>query len=195
MSPVVAQLTRELDAYLAALPAAAQVQLDRAMVPIKAQKNELLLRAGERSRFSFWINSGVVRKYYLSDGKEIVTELCFPNDLAVSFGSYVTQAVSQEFLQAVTDVRAQRLDFEAFRALSHTHAALEKLDLLLTQWYAAWLEARLVEFHTLDAAARYRKLVAEQPEVVQLIPVTYVASHLGISLETLSRIRSRMAGK
>ncbi len=195
MSETLTQLTQQLKTFLSGLPDAVRKALDQALVPVHFRKNEMLLRAGEWSRFCYWIEAGVVRKYYLSDGKEIVTELCFASDLAVSFGSHITQGVSREFLHAVTDVQAQRLDFVAFQLLRATHPALERLDLLLTQLYAAWLEERLLEFHTLDATARYEKLVAGQPEVIQQIPLTHVASYLGISLETLSRIRARIARK
>jgi CRP-like cAMP-binding protein len=191
VSPVLRQLIAALNQCILDLPIDTRRELDKALVPKQYQKNEFLLQAGEASRFSFWVEKGVVRKYYLADDKEIVTELCFENDLAVSFGSYLTQGVGHEYLQAVSEVKALRLDYQAFQLLSAEHPALLKLDLLLTQLYAVWLEERLMEFHTLDAAARYEKLQAEQPVILQQIPLTYVASYLGISLETLSRIRAR----
>ena len=64
---------------------------------------------------------------------------------------------------------------------------------MMTEYYAMWLEQRLFDFHTLDAAARYQKLLQKQPHIIKNIPLTIVASYLGISLETLSRIRARIS--
>jgi hypothetical protein len=63
---------------------------------------------------------------------------------------------------------------------------------MLTEYYAMWLEERLFRFHSLDATARYQLLLKEQPHFVQHIPLTYLASYLGVSLETLSRIRAEI---
>jgi CRP-like cAMP-binding protein len=68
------------------------------------RKGELLLRQDETCNKSYLIQSGITRKYYLNDGKEITTEIYFENDLAVSFDSYTLQKPSKEFFQALTDV-------------------------------------------------------------------------------------------
>jgi hypothetical protein len=63
---------------------------------------------------------------------------------------------------------------------------------MMTEYYALWLEERLFQFHTLDATERYKLLLEKQPHFVQQIPLTYLASYLGVSLETLSRIRAKI---
>jgi hypothetical protein len=62
----------------------------------------------------------------------------------------------------------------------------------MTEYYALWLEHRLFQFHTMDATERYALLLKDQPHFVQQIPLTYLASYLGVSLETLSRIRAKI---
>jgi hypothetical protein len=54
-----------------------------------------------------------------------------------------------------------------------------------------WLEDRLFQFHTMDATKRYQILLENHPHIIQNIPLTFIASYLGISLETLSRIRAK----
>jgi hypothetical protein len=62
---------------------------------------------------------------------------------------------------------------------------------MMTEYYAMWLEDRLFQFHTMDAASRYQKLLKDHAHTIQNVPLTIIASYLGISLETLSRIRAK----
>jgi CRP-like cAMP-binding protein len=92
----------------------------------------------------------------------------------------------------LTDTVVSQTDFIAFQTAKADFPKLIELDLLMTEYYAVWLENRLFEFHTLDATQRYLHLLKEQSHIIQNIPLTYIASYLGISLETLSRIRAKI---
>ena len=155
------------------------------------KKGDFLLRQDEICKKSYWIEKGIARKYYLNDGKEITTELYFENDIAVSFDSYCLQKPSREFIQALTDTTISQTDFGAFHKAKQQFPKLATLDLMMTEYYAMCLEDRLFQFHTMDATKRYRKLIKDHPHILQNIPLTLIASYLGISLETLSRIRAK----
>lgn len=154
-------------------------------------KGDYLLREGDTCKKSYFIVEGIARKFYMNDGKEITTEIYFLDDLAVSFSSYVGQKPGREFIQALTDITVSVTDHTAFTALKTKYPILTELDLLLTEHYVLWLEERLFEFHTLNATQRYELLLSRDPQVIKNIPLTYIASYLGISLETLSRIRAK----
>lgn len=156
------------------------------------RKGDFILREDEVCRYSFTVEDGVLRKFYLNDGKEITTEFFFRDDIAVSFKSYCQQTPGKDFIQALTDTTVTQTEFTQFQKAKANFPKLVELDLLLTEYYAIWLENRLFEFHTLDATNRYVRLLNEQAHIIQSIPVTYIASYLGISLETLSRIRAKI---
>lgn len=166
--------------------------LDRITTHKTFQKGDYLLRQDEICRYSFWIEEGIARKFYRTADKEITTEFYFADDLAISFKSYTLQQPSQEVIQALDKTIASLTDYHAFKALKDHHPNLMVLDLMLTEYYAMWLEERLFQFHTLDATSRYNHLLTAQPHFVQRIQLTYLASYLGVSLETLSRIRAKI---
>jgi CRP-like cAMP-binding protein len=177
---------------LASLGQPAREALDRATQLKSYKKNEYLLQAGEVCRSGFQIVSGVARKFYLHDGKEITTELFFADDIAVSLESYAWQKPSGEYIQAIEPLSASITHYQTFQELKQQHKGLLELDLMMTEFYALWLEERLFQFHTMDATQRYAQLLKEQPHFIQQIPLTYLASYLGVSLETLSRIRAKI---
>jgi len=156
------------------------------------KKGDLLLRQNEICGKSYLLISGIARKYYLNEGKEITTELYFENDLAVSFDSYTLQQPSREFIEALSDVTVSITHYQAFQEAKAKYPKLLTLDLMLAEYYGMWVENRLFQFHTLTATERYLEILNKSPHIVQAIPLTIIASYLGISLETLSRIRSKV---
>ncbi len=156
------------------------------------KKGDFLLQQDEICKKSYLIEKGIARKYYLHDGKEITTELYFNNDIAVSFDSYCLQKPSREFIEALTDITLFQTDYNAFQNAKNLFPQLLELDLMITEYYALWLEDRLFQFRTLDATSRYLKLMKEHSHIIQSVPLTHIASYLGISLETLSRIRAKI---
>jgi CRP-like cAMP-binding protein len=182
----------KINNFVEQLDSETQLALDRVTRKQRFAKGEFLLRQDEICRQSFFIEKGIVRKFYLTkEGKEITTDFCFADDLAVSFQSYTLQTPSYEFIQAIENTDVTVVNNESFQALKNDFPKLLELDLMMTEYYAMWLEERLRRFHTLDATGRYQKLVQEQPHFIRQIQLTHIASYLGISLETLSRIRAK----
>ncbi|WP_294205379.1 Crp/Fnr family transcriptional regulator [uncultured Chryseobacterium sp.] len=157
------------------------------------RKGEYLFHQDEVCRKIFWIRKGICRNYYLHDGKEITTEILFPGDFLKSAKSFVLDIPAQEFAQAITDVETWSLTRSRFNSLKEQHPELQKLGLYLVERHSLWLEDRLFQFQTQDATTLYLNLIQRCPEMIKTVPLTYIASYLGISLETLSRIRSRIA--
>lgn len=183
----------QLDAMVAQLPAPVQEALNRMTTRQVFTKGDYLLKQGDVCRYSYQLDTGLARKYYLVDGREITTEFYFPQDIALALTSYVSQTPSQEFIQVVQDTTVLRMDYGAFQALKATFPLLVELDLRLTEYHAVWQEERLRQFRTLDATERYTLLLTTQPQWIQHLQLTHIASYLGISLETLSRIRAKLA--
>ena len=156
------------------------------------KKGDLLLKENEICGKSFLLIEGIARKYYLNNGKEITTELYFESDLAISFDSYTLQQPSREFLEAMTDVTVSITHYQAFQGAKEKYPKLLTLDLMFAEYYGMWVENRLFQFHTMNATERYLDLLKKSPHIIQTIPLTVIASYLGISLETLSRIRGKI---
>ena len=156
------------------------------------KKGSILLHQGNICNKSCFIIDGMARKYYLNDGKEITTELYFKNDLTVSFDSYTLQQPSKEFIESLSDLSVSCINYTAFQQAKVDFPKLIALDLMLAEYYAMWLEHRLFQFHTMNATERYLEILNKSPHVVQHIPLTIIASYLGISLETLSRVRAKI---
>lgn len=161
-------------------------------VPITARKGEVLLPADRVCASLYFVNSGVVRVFFVQDGNDVTNHLCAPGDFVTAFNSFITQTRSHETIQCVTDcslLRVQKADFDLL--LQHSQKWAE-FGRRLYETSLACKEQRTNDFITLTAEARYLKLLTERPALVQQVPVQYLASFLGIQPESLSRIRRKV---
>jgi CRP-like cAMP-binding protein len=182
----------KINDYIKALDNETQCALQTISSTKQYNKGELLLRQDEVCTKSYLLQNGIARKYYLNGAKEITTELYFENDIAVSFDSYSLQQPSREFIEALTDVTVSITYYQAFQDAKAKYTKLLTLDLMFAEYYGIWVENRLFQFHTLSATERYLEILNKSPHIIQSIPLTIIASYLGISLETLSRIRAKI---
>lgn len=184
--------TARLEASMRSLSPAALQALEGVSAERIYAKGAYLLHVGEINQGSFTVLEGLARKFYLQNGKEFTTEIYFPGDLALSFQSYVMRTPAMECIQALTDLRVNCIQYDRFQALKMPFPELVSFDLVFTETYAIWLEERLRQFRSMNAPERYTLMLSEHPDYVRHIPLTHLASFLGVTLETLSRIRARM---
>jgi hypothetical protein len=111
----------------------------------------------------------------------------------VSLDSYIMQKPGDVYVEALTELEVTIIDYARFGKLKNTYPEVMMLDKMFIEYYAVWFEQRLREFQTLDASQRYLKLLEKEPQIVQFLPVTIIASYLNVSLETLSRIRAKVS--
>ncbi len=158
---------------------------------ITLKKNDFLLNEGEYCKNIYYLKSGIFRNYYIKEGNEIITSFAFPSDISTILRSILLNEPSREYIQAVTDCDLYSIAIESYQKIKSRYSIIDKIDAKITQLYALMLEERLfsLKFHT--AAERYQILLEREPLIVKYIPLTYIASYLGITLETLSRIRAQ----
>ena len=168
-----------------------QTRIEELISTRQLTKGHFLLEEGDICRNCFIMESGIARKYLVSNSKEITTELYFSDDIMVSLASFSQQHPSKEWIQVLTDSVVHQLNFREFQQLKNEYPELIELDLIITEHYSIWMEQKLIDFRTESATRRYSKLIENHPHFIQHIPLTIIASYLGIALETLSRIRSK----
>ena len=156
------------------------------------KKNQYFLRAGNRCREIAFINQGVMRNYYIDpDGNEVVNYMTSDSDFNTVYSSFIDQSICNESIKAVTDCELSVINYETFFKLRSESDSFVKM---VDQLVAAGLECkemRLRSYLYEDAQRRYENLLLNQPKIVQYSPLHYVASYIGVSRETLSRIRNR----
>lgn len=174
------------------IPTASREALEQLFIQKAFQKNDLLIEDGQVCRHLYFLEHGCIRGFYNIDGKDISQWFGFENDFVTSFRSFITKTASTEYIQVVEDSVLWSITKDELENLLQQYPELEKLVRLIYEQYYIRLEERYSNAHFKNATERYEDLLKNSPHILQRMPLGYIASYLGISAETLSRIRNKI---
>ncbi|OCB74772.1 cyclic nucleotide-binding protein [Flavobacterium piscis] len=156
----------------------------------KLKKGELLLQENEVSNEIVFIKKGILRSYFFNhQGDEITNCFAFENEFMASFSSFITQNVAEENIQAIADTEVQVINRESLEKLYALGIHWQEIGRKLTEMEYVTLQKRMISFQKLSGTQRYEELYKNHKKYLQLIPLQYLASYLGVTPRHLSRIR------
>lgn len=153
-------------------------------------KRTLLLRAGEVCTHFHYIERGLARVFYYRNDQEITAWFGFEGQIISAIDSFFTGQVSEYWIEMLEDSQVCSVSNAHIEWLFAQHPATERLGrLMITENYLRLDERmKLFAFHT--AEERYARLLEQFPAILQRVPLHVIASYLGITQVTLSRIRA-----
>ena len=169
----------------------AQHALHDCFEKITLSKNECLLTEGQVCRHLYFLEEGALRGFYNLDGKEITHWFGFEKDFVTSFHSFITHEPAVETIQLLEGSTLWRISKETLTELFNHYHEIERLVRIAYEKYYIRLEERFVNAQFKTATERYEDLLLHTPYILERVPLGHIASYLGISQETLSRIRSK----
>ena len=157
-------------------------------------KNTILLDKNTISTKTFFLEKGYIRSYILNeDNEEITTNIysapCFVND----FLSFFKKQPTKETYQTITDCSFWETNLEEVQNNFHNIPEFREFSRLLFVINYSKLNERVIEIASKKAETRYLNLLKFQPNIFQNVPLKIIASYLGITDSTLSRIRKEVS--
>lgn len=163
--------------------------LETTIQRIELRKGDHLLRAGQICRNLYFIESGLLKCYYIHKGKSVIDWFFGELETVVSIDSFYDQIAGEDFIQAIEKsvlyyISHEQLDY-AYRAFRE----FDKLGRVLTLKYLRVWHRQTRNVRMLSAKERYLLLLQTRPDLINRVDVKDMASFLGISRERLSKIR------
>lgn len=158
-------------------------------------KGRFLLKPGDLCKDYYFIHKGILRSFIKYGNKEITIWINPEGEITTSIRSIAGSRVSQEYIQVIENAELVVIPFDAMNELYEKFPEMNKVGRMLLEEYYAASEERVFIARLPNAEARYQHFINSRPELVNRIPLKYVASYLGITLETLSRLRARKSGR
>jgi len=155
------------------------------------QKDFILLKENTVSDYFYFIEKGAARIYYYKNGKEITEWLALDNQFFLSITSFFQRTPSHLIIQVIEPSVVYGIHHDDFMRLADKYHDVERLLRKMVTGSLIFSQIRMDSIQFESAQQRYEKLLQTSPQIVQRVPLTYIASFLGITLETLSRIRSQ----
>jgi CRP-like cAMP-binding protein len=163
---------------------------------LELPKHELLLTENQLSKNTYILESGIIRSFTLdTNGNEVTTNLyapfCFINDVMAFF----KQIPASESFETLTPCRLWKMSYEDVQTNFHGIPEFREFGRMMLITNYAHLKKRMLGMIKDTAENRYLHLMAQQPEIFQQVPLKIIASYLGITDTSLSRIRKEITGK
>lgn len=168
-----------------------------ALVTSKARETELkrgayFSQAGKIPKQVGFIVEGVIRGcYYNNKGEEITRCFISENNLMVDYINFEADSASAEYLQACTDCRLIVFSKQSWEELSHTIVDWDNIKNKMVQ-ICMYQKSRKGPVISQDATTRYLEFMKNYPTLINRVPLAYIASYLGVTQQSLSRIRKNI---
>ncbi|HEX5152081.1 MAG TPA: Crp/Fnr family transcriptional regulator [Parafilimonas sp.] len=157
-------------------------------------KGEVLLREGQVCKDYYFVLSGCIRSFGLENGREVNVKFFFEDDTACDFYSFRYEEPSQFYLVAMEDTVVYcATKTEALPVFQQGGASLQTLLFRFFQDLFLKEEEHSNNFKLLSPEERYNFLLEHRPQYLSRVPLIYLASYLGVSRETLTRIRKKIS--
>jgi len=159
-------------------------------------RGELLLREGEVAKYGAFICKGCLRSYVVdSKGKEHVVQFAPENWWLSDIDSLINKKPSIYFMDAIEPSEVLLADLPSFQKMMEQLPGFAEAFRLGQQKHTAAKDKRIISSLTADAEEKYHQFLTTYPSIAQRVPLHMIASYLGISPETLSRVRKRWSVK
>lgn len=158
---------------------------------LEVPAKKILLQEGKVSKTMFFIEKGCLRTWVNNDGKEITTQFFFEGDSVSSIESFRTNQPSLYSIESLEPCTLQTISQKDFQSIIENSPELKKEfeEHLFRRLFHS--QQLLYSFLKNNPQKRYEELLERHPHIIQRVPQHYIASYLGITSVSLSRIRNR----
>ncbi|CAM1373319.1 Crp/Fnr family transcriptional regulator [Tenacibaculum xiamenense] len=154
------------------------------------KKGTCLIHPEQLRHTLFYVVKGSLKAYYLKDGKRIIDWLTFENEFITSSSSYFTDEPSLHYIETMEDSIILETKKEDVESLCENHHDFEHLFRLILSKVIVQFRQRIFSLQFRTVKQRYQSLIEQHPKIELTVPLGDIASFLGITQETLSRIRA-----
>lgn len=148
-----------------------------------------LIQLGQRQHKLYFVLEGSLKAYYLNDGKRIMDWFAFQNEFITSSTSYFTDEPSLHDIETMEDCTLLETNKEDIEILCSKHHDFEHLFRIVLSKVIVQYRHRMFSLQFKTVKQRYQSLIQQYPKIEFIVPLGDIASFLGITQETLSRIR------
>lgn len=161
---------------------------------INLKKGDFFVQQGKLCRQMAFINSGLLRTFYLNDKAEEITAcFCTENNFTSAYKSFIQQVPSELSIQAIENTELVVINYNNLQQLYATSATWQHIGRLMLEKEYFVMEQYASVLNNETAKEKYIRLLKEQPTILQKANVEDIASYLGVTRRTLSRIRQELS--
>jgi CRP-like cAMP-binding protein len=154
------------------------------------KKGEIILNAGDVCKEFYFITQGLLRSFHrMTNGSERTYVICRENNIFTEHSSFIAQTPSTDFIEAIEDTEVLYISYEDLMTLYKKYHAWESVGRKVSDINFVVSKDRLRSMMNDDAITRYKRFLHSYQNILHRIPQHIVASYLGITPQSLSRLK------
>ncbi len=161
------------------------------MLKQELPKGHVLVPAGSICSSVYYIEKGLTKRFYMKDGKEVIEEFKAENSFACSMNGYITKKADGRQVELLETSIIWSLPYAELEKLYDRYHDIERLGRHLITQELVEMHRRVQDLQFITAQERYQNFADTHPTLLQRVPLGMISSYLGITQETLSRIRAK----
>lgn len=162
--------------------------------PYAFPKNQIVTDFGEVEHYFYFVHKGVIRGFFEKGAEEFSIGFSYNGEFSGVFDSFVLQRPAQYCLETISDCQGLRINHADLNGLYDRHKVFERLGRIFSEMILCGFGSYIQSILADSAEERFNRLFANAPQVFQLIPQKHLASYLGMTPETFSRMRKKTMG-
>lgn len=162
--------------------------------PFTFEKNSIVTDIGQTERYFYYVHEGLMRGYFIKDGVEYNMGFSYNGEYSGVYDSFIGQQPATWTLETINSSKGLRIEYKKLMVLVDDHKFMER-------WLRLFYQQVLVGFGIFtksiladSAEEKFNRLIKQSPHVVQMIPQKHLASYLGMTPETFSRMKKKTMG-
>lgn len=167
-------------------------ELSACLRRVEFPKGKILIRENTIGNFLFFVESGLARTFFFKDGKDVTDWFSAENSFACSVVSFITREPDRRSIELLEASVLYTLHFKDIDNLCVKYRDIETFFRRLENFSFLQTVQKLDALHFSTSLERYQNFMATHPTIIQRAPLGMIASYLGVTQETLSRIRSQI---
>lgn len=153
------------------------------------KKNDYFVREGEVAKYISFTQKGYLRVFYNHDGNEITRDISPLHSFVTALPSFISHEPSFEVIQAITDCKLFVIYRDDLEDLYNHYINWQKVGRRVMEEMFVETQNRIYSFITKSAEMRYKEMMNKFPDIFRHVPLQFIASYLGITSQSLSRLR------
>ena len=155
-------------------------------------KTSILIQEKQTNKYIYFLEKGICRIFYFKKDKEIILDFAFPGDIILPLNSYIHQLPTYEIVDTLEECTIYRIPIDKLKKLYKNSLVISNWGRKLAELETLKIEERLMQNLFKSATEKYADLLKKAPQLLHKIKLGYIASYLGVSQVTLSRIRAEV---